>query len=119
MSNIDEIDTCRYVMYMCACFVFSIHMKISVCVLEREHAYYTIHAKLDLPRFTSSLHLVGQRDVVGPNVVLPLPESENSAQNSTRVNADAHVQLNVGCLDDGTGKKRRFQIRTTFVFYDI
>lgn len=44
------------------------------------------------------LHVVGQGDVVGPNVELPLPEAQNTAEHSARVDANAHVQDDVSGL---------------------
>lgn len=53
-----------------------------------------------LPRFASGFHVVGQRDIVGPHVILPLPQSEDSAKNSSRVDPYAHVELDIGGFHD-------------------
>lgn len=37
--------------------------------------------------------MIGQRHVVRPYVELPLSESQNAAQDRSRVYADAHVQI--------------------------
>jgi hypothetical protein len=48
-----------------------------------------------LPRLPVGLHLVGHGDVVGPDVVLPLSESEDAAEDAAGVDANAHVELHV------------------------
>ena len=52
------------------------------------------------PRKSSPFHVVGERDVIGPDVELPLPQTENSAVNSAGVNAHAHVHVHAGHLAD-------------------
>ena len=42
-------------------------------------------------RHAAGLHVVGQRDVVRPDVELPLAEAEHAAENGARVHADTHV----------------------------
>lgn len=47
------------------------------------------------PRDASALHVVGQGDVIGPDVELPLSQAEHAAQHGARVDADPHVQIHL------------------------
>ena len=58
----------------------------------------TVDGSLILPCLSVGLHVVGGGDVVGPDVVLPLEEAEDAAEDAPRVDAHAHVQLHVGRL---------------------
>ena len=53
---------------------------------------------MHLPGDASRLHVVGQRYVVGPDVVLPLPQAEDAAEDPPGVEADPHIELNLGGL---------------------
>jgi hypothetical protein len=46
-----------------------------------------------LPRNTSRFHVVGQGDIVGPDVELPLAQSQHAAQHVARVNSNSHVNV--------------------------
>ena len=46
---------------------------------------------VDPARLAPRLHVVGQRHVVGPHVVLPLPQPQHAAQNPPAV--DTHLQI--------------------------
>ena len=59
----------------------------------------------DVPWFAAGLHVVGQRDVIGPDVVLPLPEAEHAAEDAARVDAHPHVQLHVSGVHHGPGEQ--------------
>ena len=48
-----------------------------------------------LPWNPSALHPVCDGDVVGPDIKLPLPESQDSAEDGPRVNPNAHGELNL------------------------
>ena len=52
----------------------------------------------DSPRYAAGLHVVCQRDVVGPDIKLPLPETEHAAVDAACVDADPHVHINPGHL---------------------
>ena len=52
----------------------------------------------DLPRQPAWFHPVGQGHVVAPDVELPLPESDDPAEDVSGVNADPHVDVGVGHL---------------------
>ena len=69
-----------------------LYVRLSVCLCVCLSA---------LPRFAVGLHLICGGDVVGPDVVLPLPESEHPTQDPPRVDPHAHVQLDVGGLNHG------------------
>ncbi len=60
------------------------------------------------PRKSASFHVVCERDVVGPDVELPLPEPENSAVNSAGVNADSHVHVHTRHLANKPAKEIEF-----------
>ena len=53
-----------------------------------------------VPRLSPGLHVVGEVDVVRPDVVLPLPEPEDSTENPAAVYADPHVEINIRRLHD-------------------
>lgn len=55
------------------------------------------------PSLASSLHVVGQRDVVRPDVELPLPETKDTAVYSPAVNSHAHVHVHPRHLPDQPG----------------
>ena len=61
----------------------------------------------DLPRQPAWFHPVGQGHVVAPDVELPLPESDDPAEDVSGVNADPHVHVGVGHLTDSPVEKRR------------
>lgn len=50
------------------------------------------------PWLSSGFHIISQSDVVGPHVVLPLPQTQDSAQYPSRMDAHPHVELHVGGL---------------------
>ena len=54
----------------------------------------------NLPRFSARFHVVGQRDVVRPNVILPLSEAQHPAEHPSRMYAHPHVELHVGGFHD-------------------
>lgn len=51
---------------------------------------------IELPRHPATFKVIGQCDIVRPNVELPFSESQNAAENRTAVNADSHVEVNFG-----------------------
>lgn len=50
------------------------------------------------PGLAPGLHLIGQSDVVGPDVELPLPESQHAAVHPAAVDAHSHVHVDPGDL---------------------
>ena len=70
-----------------------------------------VHASF-LPGLSVGLHVVGRGDVIGPDVVLPLEEAEDAAEDAPRVDAHAHVQLHVGRLHHvaEAGRRREGEI---------
>ena len=50
------------------------------------------------PRQTARLHHVGQRHIVGPHVVLPLPQAQHAAEHPACVQTHSHVQVHLGGL---------------------
>ncbi len=62
------------------------------------------------PWHPSRLHPVCERDVIAPDVELPLPEADDAAEDVPGVDADAHVHVRLGGLADtpdvGEGKAR-------------
>ena len=55
------------------------------------------------PCLASSFHVVGQRDVIRPDVELPLPETKDTAVYSPTVNSHAHVHVHPSHLPDQPG----------------
>ncbi len=75
-----------------------------------------------LPWKSSSLHVIGQRDVVRPNIELPLPEPEDPTVDPTRVDADTHVHVDAGDLANKSVVEEnnfimKFQTHLIIVFY--
>jgi hypothetical protein len=54
-----------------------------------------------LPRHPPGLHPVCKRDVVAPDVKLPLPEADDAAEHVARVDPNAHVHGRPGHLPNG------------------
>ena len=46
---------------------------------------------LNLPGFSAGFHGIGQGHVIGPDVVLPFAQSQDSAEDASSVNANSHV----------------------------
>jgi hypothetical protein len=46
-----------------------------------------------IPGDAGALHVVGERDVIGPDVELPLPEAEDPAVDPPRVDPHPHVHV--------------------------
>lgn len=51
-------------------------------------------------RHAARLHVVGERDVVRPDVVLPLAEADDAAQHVAAMHADSHVDVDDRRLPD-------------------
>lgn len=58
-----------------------------------------------LPCNSTAFHMVCQGHVITPNVELPFPQSQYTAQHVASVDADPHVHIEAGCLpyESGTG----------------
>ena len=54
-----------------------------------------------VPRLSPGLHVVGEVDIVGPDVVLPLPQPEYPAEDSAAVDPHSHVEVHVSGLHYG------------------
>jgi len=46
-----------------------------------------------IPRQSATLHRVCKRDVIAPDVILPLLESQDATEDAARVDAHTHVQI--------------------------
>lgn len=53
-----------------------------------------------VPGNASRLHVVGQRYVVRPHVVLPLAKADHTAQDVAGMDADAHADVDSGGVPD-------------------
>lgn len=53
------------------------------------------HNKKSSPRYSSSLHVIGQSHVMWPHIVLPFLESNYAAEHVARMHSDTHVNVNV------------------------
>jgi len=58
---------------------------------------------MELPGFSSGLHMVGDNNVVRPDVVLPLVKTDNSGQNEAGVDANTHIHLDTRSLSHVPG----------------
>lgn len=65
-----------------------------------------VYSPWDPPR----LQLVGDVHVPGPDVELPLPETQHAAQHRARVDPDAHVDVVFRARSYVSGRKTQFQI---------
>ncbi len=76
---------------------------------------------VDAPGLPVGLHLVGRGDVVGPDVVLPLAQAEDPAEDAAGVDAHAHVQAHVRRLHHravcGGTERERERMRGAGVWY--
>lgn len=66
--------------------------------------HITIADRRSSPGFTAGLHVVGERDVIGPDVVLPLAQAQHAAKHAPRMDAYTHVQLDICRLNHGPGE---------------
>ena len=64
------------------------------------------------------LHLVGRRDVIRPDVVLPLAKAQNSAEDPSSVNSNSHVQGNIRGFDNRAAKENLESYTAPFIFHD-
>lgn len=46
------------------------------------------------PRYASSLHVVGQSDIMWPNIILPFLETNYATEHIARVHSNTHVNVN-------------------------
>lgn len=53
-------------------------------------------------RFTARFHVIGQRHIIGPHVELPFAQPQNAAEDTAGMDADTHVEVDIGGFDDGT-----------------
>lgn len=74
----------------------TVNLKVRSITHFVSHSQDDLEQRRILPRFATSFHVVGQCDVVGPDVILPLPQSKDSTKNSSRVDPYAHIQLDIG-----------------------
>lgn len=54
------------------------------------------------PRYSPTLHVVRQRDVIGPHVELPLAEAQNATVHAAGVDSDPHVHVHAQNFSDQT-----------------
>lgn len=64
---------------------------------------------MNTARFAARLHVIGQRHIIRPHIELPLAQTQNAAQHPSRMDADTHVQVDIGGLDDGPIDSDGFQ----------
>lgn len=86
---------------------------IPPCTIGLVDQFFTLSKVTNLPGFPGRLHLVGHRHVVGPDVVLPFPQTQNTAEDSARVDADSHVQLHVRGFHNGTEEQTHLSLIVT------
>lgn len=48
-----------------------------------------------IPRYSSAFEMIRERDVVRPDVELPLPQSQNPAEHRSAVDPYSHVQIHL------------------------
>lgn len=62
---------------------------------------------MDSPSLPSSLHLIGERYVIRPDVELPLAQSQDTTVDTTAVDAHAHVHVDARHLSHQPAVQRR------------
>jgi hypothetical protein len=67
------------------------HLKTALIPAARAHPL-----KPSLPGYAAALEVVGQGHVVGPDVELPLAQPEDAAEDRAAVDADPHVEVDLG-----------------------
>jgi hypothetical protein len=60
----------------------------------------------DSPRDAPRLHVVGQCDVIAPDVELPLAQAQNTAKNVACVYADPHVHIEACCFTNKPERRK-------------
>lgn len=71
--------------------------------------------RAEVPGLTARLHLIGQGDVVGPNVKLPLAEPQDTAVHPAAVDAYTHVDVDAGHLSHQTATRVQSHFRSEWV----
>lgn len=51
---------------------------------------------VDLPWYATTLHVIGESDIITPDIVLPLAKSNHATQDVAGVNANPHVNVETG-----------------------
>ena len=64
---------------------------------------------MNSPSLPTRLHIVGECDIIWPDVILPLAEPEHPAQHPPRVNSHPHVQLHVRRVHHGPTEHNNIQ----------
>lgn len=57
-------------------------------------------AFVTLPRDATTLHIVGQRDIIAPHIKLPLAQAQNTTVHSPSVNTNSHVHIHTHNIAD-------------------
>lgn len=97
-------DMFRVVGDVCDCRKFLLIFLAFLWGLMSSYPYKLSSAVKALsPRLPSCLHHVGERHVVGPDVVLPLAQPQHPTQHPPRVDANPHVELDVCCIHHRPG----------------
>lgn len=84
----------------------------SVVLKTSELSKFNIHS----PRNTGRLHLIGDDDIVRPNVVLPLSTAHDAADDATRVYANAHIDVDAAHFANLTYDFNHLQTKIYTVF---
>lgn len=62
--------------------------------IQSEIAKIWKYPHLYLPWNASCFHMIGQRDIMWPDIILPFLKSNNTTQNIPRMHANTHVDVN-------------------------
>ena len=122
-----DVPACMCVCEWGVCLCVSVCVCLSYCACVCTFAYAHAHVHLmhalmcvrpiSSPCLAPGLHVVGQRDIIGPDVKLPLPESQHAAVHPPTVDAHAHVHVDPRDLShqpaQHTRSLRRQQHRTS------
>lgn len=68
---------------------------------------------------TPGLHLIGEGDIVGPDVKLPLPEPQHPTVHPAAVDAHTHVHIHAGHLSYQSAKKKIGVISNFFQTFSV
>lgn len=61
---------------------------------------HVILVLVTLPRDATTLHVVGQCDIIAPHIKLPFAQAQNATVHTTSVNTNPHVHIHTHNIAD-------------------
>ena len=74
------------------------HLPVYLQVFERQQSFDFNLASysecvMHIPWYTSSLHSIGNSDIIGPDIKLPLVQTDHSTEHRPSVDTHSHAQI--------------------------